>query len=494
MSWSDTSVEAEPLLQRVIAEIPTKGDFPAVARVIDDLRTTVGREHCAALDVARIVLRDTGFASKLLRLVNSAFYRRQGEPVSTVTRAVMMIGFEAIRDLASVILIVEELLRAGKSSPYVRDGLRSALYRGLLSQRLSTHIGHPKPEEAYLLGLFGDLGTLWLATHYPAEFAVAAARAAARDLPLDAGLREVLGGELSTLSTAIVEAWGFPTSFAAHFRSPPLRTRDALGTAGARLSAIVQIAGEWTRAVESGREIDGPILARGETLFAVPPEQLVGLAREAHEALRDQVAALGLGRVTEPIGLAARDSAAMPSIPVAPIDATPPSPAFSRSSDHAALQAVADITRSIIERRDINDILLMVLESLVRVGEFDAAFLALVTVQRDRLVGRLACGVGAEASLGQLSVKLVRGAGILAEVVLDRRGLVVSPGSPAAVDGQASLLSTSALVAAPLIVRDQCVGVLVATRAPERVVMAADQSLAELLCDQAAVALHHVTG
>jgi GAF domain-containing protein len=118
-------------------------------------------------------------------------------------------------------------------------------------------------------------------------------------------------------------------------------------------------------------------------------------------------------------------------------------------------------------------------------------------VQRDRLVGRLACGVGAEASLGQLSVPLGRGTGILADVVLDRRARVVSADSspaPAVGGGEASILSTSSLVATPLVVRDQCVGVLIATRPADRVITATDQSLAELLCNQAAVALHHVTG
>ena len=84
----ETEADLRSLMERVIAEIGTKGDFPAVASVIANLRATVDREHCAALDVARIVLKDAGFASKLLRLVNSAYYRRNGEPVSTVTRGV----------------------------------------------------------------------------------------------------------------------------------------------------------------------------------------------------------------------------------------------------------------------------------------------------------------------------------------------------------------------------------------------------------------------
>ena len=32
--------------------------------------------------------------------VNSSFYRPRGEPVSTITRAVFLLGFEAIRDVA----------------------------------------------------------------------------------------------------------------------------------------------------------------------------------------------------------------------------------------------------------------------------------------------------------------------------------------------------------------------------------------------------------
>jgi GAF domain-containing protein len=152
---------------------------------------------------------------------------------------------------------------------------------------------------------------------------------------------------------------------------------------------------------------------------------------------------------------------------------------------------VADITRSIIERREINDIMLMVLESLVRVGEFEGAFLVLVTVHRDRLVGRLACGAGAEAHLATLGGPLEAGASLLADVVLDRRAQVVSA---AASDGAPRWLGSAALMAAPLVVRDHCVGVVLATRAPGREITPADQSLVELLCNQAAVAFHHVSG
>src|SRR5262245_25105854 len=85
----------------ILAEIGAKGDFPATARVVQKLRETVGRENCTALDIARVIMQDPGFSSKVLRLVNSAVYRQRGNPVSTISRAVILLGFGAIRDLTT---------------------------------------------------------------------------------------------------------------------------------------------------------------------------------------------------------------------------------------------------------------------------------------------------------------------------------------------------------------------------------------------------------
>jgi HD-like signal output (HDOD) protein len=496
-SSPETGSESRTFMERVIAEIGTKGDFPAVARVLEHLRSTVDREHCAALDVARIVLQDAGFASKLLRLVNSAYYRR-GEPVSTVTRGVMMIGFEAIRDLAAGLLVLEEMLRAGRASIHVRERLRRALHRGLFAQRLSTLVGYPTSEEAYLLGLFADWGMLWLATHYPAEFGRAHRLSVTRNISLEAAVHELFGGNPADVSAAIVEDWGFPATFAEHFQNPATRDRAGLTTQPARLSAIVNIATDWTDAIESGQE-PRAALERAEALFGVTPEKLIGLARETHELLREQAAALGLGQVVESPVLARLERGLREPVgtAIAP-HAAPASPAPSAapfsSVEHRCLEAVADITRSVIEQRDINDILLMVLESLVRVVGFDVAFLALVTVQRDRIVGRLSCGATTEDAVTRLTVPLTRGASVLADVVLERRsrlvvegsaGMLVAHGTPA------PSLPVRSFVAVPLVVRDQCVGVVVATRGGDRGVTEDEHAMVELLGNQAAVAFRH---
>ena len=78
-----------------------------------------------------------------------------------------------------------------------------------------------------------------------------------------------------------------------------------------------------------------------------------------------------------------------------PPGVAPPVPGVA-PADSAVLHTLAEIVRSIVEQRDINDILHMILEGLLRTGGYDGAFLALVTVARDRIVGRMGSGPGIE--------------------------------------------------------------------------------------------------
>jgi HD-like signal output (HDOD) protein len=481
-----TPLPVEPEMQRIIGEISDRGDFPAAARVIERLRMTVGRENCAALDVARIILGDPGTASKVLRLVNSAFYRKDGPPISTITRAVVVMGFQAIRDLTTGVLLMEELLRHGRNNAVVRDGLRRSLLCGLLARRLAPHAAYPHAEEAYLLGLFADFGLLWLATYYRPEFERVLAIVAARQVPLAAAVREVLGADPETLSAAIVERWGFPAAFSAHFGHVPAQSAAEVVDPTARLSGIVGLAAEYAHALEQGSEA-APVLARCERLFGLRAEQVVAAAQAANAAMEEQALVLGLGAPRRPRSVAP----ARPTVPGEPGREPAGSGVSGRRDAGETLGLVSEITRSIVEQRDINEVLLMVLEGVARTGGFDVVFLTLLTRDRDRLVGRLGYGDGVDEFLAHMAVPVHPGAGVLADTVLERTARVMPAGSAAELVGAGTACVTiQSFITCPLVVRGKCVGALVAARTLPPPVRDADLPTVELFCNQAAVALH----
>lgn len=484
----------------VLAEIGALGDFPAAARVIQRLNESVRREDCKAIVVARTILQDPGLSSKVLRVVNSSFYRHGGEPVSTISRAVILMGFDAIRDLTAGILLVEQLVPKGRDGAFVRETFARSLRCGLVAQALSARVGYANSEEAYLLGLFANLGLLWLGAYYPEPFARAREMADAEDIPLDDAVMKVFGVRLSELSAAILERWQFPPSYAAYFRHPPAAEAGRAHDGAAKLAALVSLASEYT-------STEGPtdvVLERFRTYFAVAPEQFLAAAESAEGAFRQQAPILGMAlghppaSTGTPAATHAASGRAVGPAP-APTPAAAPRPVHEPHAAEPAspLAIIAEITQAILAHENINDILSMVLEGIARAGRFDSVLLALLNPTRDRLVGRLGFGDGVDAFLRTLVVPLRPDAGALAEAMLTREPRVVPVGSPA--DLVPRGVSTGAVrlqsfVVCPLIVRQKAVGVVVAARAGDPTVADTDLPGVQLFCSQASLALDRAAG
>ncbi len=494
---------ADDRLERLVSEIAAKGDFPAAARILQRLHDTVRRESCAVLDVARIILADPGLSSKVLRLVNSSYYRRR-EAVSTVTRAIILLGFESLRDLTAGLLVIDEISRTAGSREHIRDALGRSVLCGLVSRGLSQKLGYPHPEEAYLLGLFADWGGLCIAAYFPEALARARVVARERGIRLDAAIGEVLGVEPRNLAAGVLERWGFPPRYTDFFRRPAAGARAAPVDAASRLAVAVDLAAEYAAQAGRGRpEAAAALAQRYEEIFSRRPEEFGKVVEVAIEALREQAPLLRLPLLP---GLAAEERGDVRRTDVAGAercaDSAMPGSAggavvktASAADEHAALAILAEITRAILANDDINQTLSMVLEGIARTGRFDVAFLALLSAQRDRLLGRMGYGDGVREQLGRLSVPLSPGAGALAAAVLSREPQLAARGSsrllapPGMVPAS---LSVDSFVVHPLVVRGRAVGVLVAGRSAGSSVGPADLPLVELFCNQAALALDRV--
>lgn len=459
-------------LQALLTRAGSASDFPAHAQIIRQIHAAVQKENCAALDVVRIILKDPGLSSKVLRVVNSAYYRHQTEPISTVTRAVIILGFETIRDVTTGLILLEDLVKRGHTSEYIREGLRRSLYCGLLAQALSAKIAYPMPEEAYLLGLFADWGMLWAATHFPDDFEKAQALARQRGLRLDDAVEEVIGVPPTALAASVLDKWRFPAVFAEYFRETSSeREHMATRSDEGKLLAIVSLASDFTAPQgEMGAEVGASVLKRFQTLFGLGPEPFLEAARSARDAFRHQAPLFGLE----------------PDDPAAPASDAP-----AASVDHdgatanlqAALSIISEITRAIVEHDDINQTLAMVLEGVARAGRWDVVFFALLSGNRDQLVGRLGYGEDVKRWLTGLEVPLRADAGVLAECVLASKPCV-GTGTPTP-----ALSSVTSYLALPLVVRGRAIGVLVAGRTQPPAASIADVHLVQLFCSQASLAL-----
>ena len=200
----------EPL-QTLVDRIRSGGDLPAMGKAVREVSQLVAGDRQNLAAVARAVMKDTALSQRLMRLVNSALYRApSAEPVSTVSRALQMLGMDALRSLALSLVMFERLgqsrIATRLSDEFIRSTLASLMARSVLTP------GSRLWEEAGLAAMFHRLGQVLVLCHLPDESARLIERAP--DEPRPQVAREtalaVLGVTCEDLGHALGEAWGFP--------------------------------------------------------------------------------------------------------------------------------------------------------------------------------------------------------------------------------------------------------------------------------------------
>jgi len=198
-------------LDRLLAQMQGGSDFPALSQAIQEVSclTSSDRENIGRLSGA--VMQDFALSQRLLRLANSSAYRPAGqEPVSTVTRALMVLGLDTVRTIAVSLLLFENVRSVPRTAQlrdeFVRSTVACSIARSVLTP------GTRVCEEAGLAAMFHRLGQVMVLHHLPQPAAELQALATPNQthLQADRHARRVLGVTYEELGHAVAQSWGFP--------------------------------------------------------------------------------------------------------------------------------------------------------------------------------------------------------------------------------------------------------------------------------------------
>jgi len=189
--------------------------LPPMPAVITRVMEMTNDPNCGVQELQKVISMDEVLSSKVLRLVNSARY---GFPkrITTLSHAVILLGFETIRNLAVGVAAVRLVLRHGTSSPVNRQRFwEHSLETGLAASALAKHLRKDliMREEMFLTGLLHDLGILFLSQNFPAEYRAVVERSECLESVYPAE-RELLGITHTEVGARMVEHWNLPPVFA----------------------------------------------------------------------------------------------------------------------------------------------------------------------------------------------------------------------------------------------------------------------------------------
>ena len=285
---SDLKEKRIELILQQLQQLPT---LPAVAvRVLE----VTGDDDSSAREVVDLISSDQSLTAKILRLVHRA---DQGvaSDVATVERAVVLLGFDAIRSAVLALTIFHVFQSAEERRPatqahfnreeFWKHSLAVACCAELLAGALSAKNKAIKPSEAFVCGLLHDLGKVALDAILPKSFdriveASDLLHGNIADLE-----RSVIGLDHMIVGKRLAELWQLPPALRdciwLHGQNP-----DALpaSVSNPQMVRLITLADCIVREQHLGYS--------GNYLFQTPPAALaqsVGLSAEHIEAAQKQL-------------------------------------------------------------------------------------------------------------------------------------------------------------------------------------------------------------
>ena len=134
-------------------------NLPTLSPVAMQLIERASDDECSARDLAGLVEQDPSLAVRVLKMANSAFFHA-GSPVSTLTQAVVQMGFHRLRIMALSISLRDTFPMGKVGWMDYEKFWRMSLYRGLIAMNLAARDRSWNPEEAFVAGLIREVGLL----------------------------------------------------------------------------------------------------------------------------------------------------------------------------------------------------------------------------------------------------------------------------------------------------------------------------------------------
>lgn len=153
-------------------------------------------------DIVRILSSEPALAARLLKIANSAEFRRMDQDVTDLRKAVSRMGFNMVRSVA-VAFAMRQLRRKDAYTPAAQKELESAWRESLEIASacfvIAKRFTRLNPDQALLTGLLHVLGRLYIIMR-------------SKEAPelSEAEFREVVNGWHAAIGKAILESWGLP--------------------------------------------------------------------------------------------------------------------------------------------------------------------------------------------------------------------------------------------------------------------------------------------
>lgn len=448
-------------------ELSNDASLPMLPQVVVKVQTVVSADDSSARDLASVILSDPMLTSRVLKLVNSAYHSVTRQKVTKVTQAIVVLGFERIRNL-TLALSSYKILRHLQGGKALKKFWIHSLATAIGTQLLAPPECKVSPEEMFVGGLLHDVGKLILAHYYPEEYQKVLDKMLDGKSAVSAEF-EVFEIDHRDAGLALANVWGFPPLIHSAIRyHHDLKKPGTLRSEAQVISGAVGVANliaknlYGTHDPEQQKVPVEKIVEYADELLGLGQAEVDDVVNELGQKVEEMAGSLGISLS----GLATYADKGFERAILSDEESAMADMERERALERRRVAAIHHLTLELTKNVPFPDYLADVLKQCCEAFGFEMAIFAKVS-QRQKSIEGIAChGARSSQVMELLQVALEREDGMLATSVLEGRALNVLELAHAsqpvsANEALARALGRNNLVLIPVSMSGRVIGVIV---------------------------------
>ena len=403
-----------------------KSDFPALSESVSTINKIAASDRESVANLSNSILRDFSLTNKILRLVNSAYFRQAGGGnISTISRAVLVLGFNAVRDIAITVMLFEHLKNKSNANQLKEEFLLATL-AGIVARDIGQRSATREVEQVFICAMFHRLGRLLSQFYFPDESEEVRRVMEQKGCSEEAATIQVLGLSFEELGVGIAQSWGFPQLIVGSMRRlPPGNVRKA-ATVEERMSVLSSCANELCVLVAEAEPAQRArtmqqVAARYRDNLQLGEQALNEAVSASFKEVAEFAGVVGINlkqsafagmmrswTSVSDVGAADKfgqedtaDAATVLDVhvPQGALDDASAGGAGGKTADATEavlLAGIQDISNTLVEEFKLNDVLRIILETMYRAKGFRRVILCIRDPRENQMLGRYGFGPDAQ--------------------------------------------------------------------------------------------------
>jgi len=188
-----------------------QGDLPLFSATVNRIRKVSADPDSNTAALSNEVTKDANLTVTLLRLANSPFYNRGAGKISSISRGIVILGFNTIMNLSLTVKLIDTF---SNDHPEIKlnNMLVNAYQAASFARELALKCGIKDVEETYICVLMHNVGEILVAYFLPDQYIQLQEKNSDENVTAQQNEQQVLGITFQEIGQCLASSWEFPSS------------------------------------------------------------------------------------------------------------------------------------------------------------------------------------------------------------------------------------------------------------------------------------------